>query len=478
MYDGKQVLRVESKFKQSDLYNIGIEMKDRKGTGNYDKTREQFNVEYVSIKERNLYQEVKKTLKNKNIEYLNRPNTNLLNGITFTSGNEFFQALGMKFIDTDRTYKTGDKKGQIVRVPFIKSNKDIPQAVSYYFDSCMDYLKEFVGEENIVLAQVHYDEDTPHLQAYFLPIVNEVKRKCFEKDVKGNVIKQEVINKNGDKTLVPKILRDGNGKIIYETVKGKFLNNDQFWKTKGGKNSYFKMQNDFNKFITNRGFKLDRGNIGANKEHQTKLEHQINEYKAELEELSKEKEYTTKQIESSKESLKTAVNSIDKEILNPKKNMVGYNTKDVIKIVEYSKDLEKLKVIQENEIKNKDRTIIKLTTENDSFKHNNELIKKNNIIIEQKSLIKEQKKEISRLNDLVNVLTNNIETLKLKFKKEFEKWKTLFTKVTKALDKVLDRKPKEYLEDYEDLADAINYGYYNERNKKRDNDKDDYEIGL
>ena len=58
MYDGKQVVRVETKFKQKDLYNIGIEMKDRKGTGNYDIERREFNVEYISMSERNLYQEV------------------------------------------------------------------------------------------------------------------------------------------------------------------------------------------------------------------------------------------------------------------------------------------------------------------------------------------------------------------------------------------------------------------------------------
>lgn len=49
MYDGKQVVRVETKFKQKDLYNIGIEMKDRKGTGNYDIERREFNVEYGSV---------------------------------------------------------------------------------------------------------------------------------------------------------------------------------------------------------------------------------------------------------------------------------------------------------------------------------------------------------------------------------------------------------------------------------------------
>ncbi len=44
------------------------------------------------------------------------------------------------------------------------------------------FLKELVGEENIVMVQVHFDEDTPHLQAYFLPIVNEIKRKILSKE--------------------------------------------------------------------------------------------------------------------------------------------------------------------------------------------------------------------------------------------------------------------------------------------------------
>lgn len=320
MYDGKQVVRVETKFKQKDLYNIGIEMKDRKGTGNYDIERREFNVEYISMSERNLYQEVKQTLKKRNIEYLNKASTNLLNGITFTSGTEFFEALGMKFIDSGRTYKTGNKKGQSVKVPYIKSKEDIPQTVSYFFDSCMEFLKDYVGEENIILAQIHYDEDTPHLQAYFLPVVNEVKRKCYVKDKNGNVIKEEVKNKNGNTTLVPKILRDEKGKIVYEKVKGNFLNNDQFWKQRGAQNSYAKLQNSFYKFITERGFNLDRGNIGANVEHKTKLEFQIEENKAELELLNQEKENTLKVIENSKNALIESNKAINKDILNPKKN--------------------------------------------------------------------------------------------------------------------------------------------------------------
>ena len=54
MYDGKQVVRVETHYKKADIYNIGVEMTDRKGTGNYDKKRTKFNIEYVSLTQNNL----------------------------------------------------------------------------------------------------------------------------------------------------------------------------------------------------------------------------------------------------------------------------------------------------------------------------------------------------------------------------------------------------------------------------------------
>ena len=494
MYDGKQVLRVETKYKSKDLYNIGLEMNKRKGTGNYDKDRTKFNVEYVSLTERNLYQQVKETLKNRNIEYLNKPNTNLLNGITFTSGAEFFESLGMKFAPSGRTYKTGIKKGQNVKVPVIKSKEDIPLSVTNYFNSCMEFLESYVGEENIILAQVHYDEDTPHLQAYFLPIVNQVDRKCFVKDKDGKVVKEEVIKKTGEVTIVPKLLRDSKGKIVYETVKGKFLNNDQFWKDKGGKNSYAKLQDLFNKFITERGFNLDRGNIGASVEHKTKLEFQIEENKAELEELKQEKENTLKVIKTSKNNLIKAQNEINKTVLNPKKNIVGYNSNDVLKIIEYSKNLEQINIYQKNELETKDNTINKLSLENESLKNNEELIKRNKVIEEQNNKIKaqneeikEQKAQITTLDNSVNYLTRKISKLKEKLENEVNKWKSLLFKVCSALDKVLFRKPKQKLEDYERLADAINndrYDYVKNEEKqeirpeKKNKSKDDFDLSL
>ena len=283
MYDGKQVLRFVNNYKTKDLYLIGNEMNKRIGTGNYDSERTKFNVHYKDINKSNLYQEVKSILEDRNIDYSHKTKINILNGVTFTSGPEFFMTLGLPFKEADRIYQSGDKNGQNILVPDIKSKDDIPYEVTKYFDCCMNFLEDLVGKENIVMAQVHYDEDTPHLQAYFLPIVNEVKRKCYKRDSEGNLIKE-----NG-KTI---LLRDKDNKIIYESVKGNFLNNDQFWKDLGGRNSFANIQDKFNKYITDCGYKLDRGNIGSNKVHQTKLEYKINELKSEMNNLYKDIENT------------------------------------------------------------------------------------------------------------------------------------------------------------------------------------------
>ena len=138
----------------------------------------------------------------------------------------------------------------------IKSKDDIPEEIIKYFDESYNFLKELVGEENIVMAKVHFDEDTPHLQAYFLPVVNEVKRKCYQRDKDENLIKEIKKDRNGKDKEVPILLRDKNGEMVCETVKGIFLNNDQFWKDLGGRNSFSKLQDRFNKYITSKGYSI------------------------------------------------------------------------------------------------------------------------------------------------------------------------------------------------------------------------------
>lgn len=418
MYDGKQVLRFVNNYKTKDLYLIGNEMNKRIGTGNYDSERTKFNVHYKNINKSNLYQEVKSILEDRNIEYSHKTKTNILNGVTFTSGPEFFMTLGLPFKETDRVYQSGDKKGQNILVPDIKSKDDIPSEVTKHFDCCMKFLENLVGKENIVMAQVHYDEDTPHLQAYFLPIVNEVKRKCYKGDSEGNLIKE-----NG-KTI---LLRDKENKIIYESIKGNFLNNDQFQKDLGGRNSFANIQDKFNKYITSCGFKLDRGNIGSNKVHQTKLEYKINELKSEVNNLYKDIENYNNALNKSKELLE---NNIKSNNLNIKKNIIGYNSKDVEKLIDYSINLEKLNNINESKLDSNKRIINSLSNENNLYKNNKELIN-------SKKYIKKQSIEIKNKDE------------------EIDYWKNAFEKVSDALDIKLNRKPMKYVSDYINLADSI-----------------------
>lgn len=418
MYDGKQVLRFVNNYKTKDLYLIGNEMNKRIGTGNYDSERTKFNVHYKDINKSNLYQEVNSILENRNIEYSHKTKTNILNGVTFTSGPEFFMTLGLPFKESNRIYQSGDKKGQNILVPDIKSKNDIPSEVTKYFDCCMKFLENLVGKENMVMAQVHYDEDTPHLQAYFLPIVNEVKRKCYERDSEGNLIKE-----NG-KTI---LLRDKDNKIIYESIKGNFLNNDQFWKDLGGRNSFANIQDKFNKYITSCGFKLDRGNIGSNKVHQTKLEYKINELKSEVNNLYKDIENYNNELNKSKEVLE---NNIKSNNLNIKKNIIGYNSKDVEKLIDYSTKLEKLNNINKSKLDSNERIISNLSNENNLYKNNKELIN-------SKKYIKKQSIEIKNKDE------------------EIDYWKNAFEKVSDALDIKLNRKPMKYVNDYINLADSI-----------------------
>ena len=418
MYDGKQVLRFVNNYKTKDLYLIGNEMNKRIGTGNYDSERTKFNVHYKDINKSNLYQEVKSILEDRNIGYSHKTKTNILNGVTFTSGPEFFMTLGLPFKETDRIYQLGDKKGQNILVPDIKSKYDIPYEVTKYFDCCMKFLEDIVGKENIVMAQVHYDEDTPHLQAYFLPVVNEVKRKCYKRDSEGNLIKED------GKTI---LLRDKDNKIIYESIKGNFLNNDQFWKDLGGRNSFANIQDKFNKYITDCGYKLDRGNIGSNKVHQTKLEYKINELKSEMNNLYKDIEKYNIEINKSKDVLES---NIKNNNLNIKKNIIGYSSKDVEKLIDYSNDLERLNNINKNKLDSNENIINRLAIENDFYKNNKELI-------DTKKYIYKQNIELKNKDD------------------EIVYWKNAFKKVSDALDIKLNRKPMRYVSDYISLADSI-----------------------
>lgn len=483
MYDGNQVLRFENKFKSSDLGGLGIELTQRKGTGNYDVERTQFNVQYVPLINKNLSSQVYKKLKDNNIYFDDSKNVNLLNGAIITSGQEFFQSMGMKFKESNRIYQVGKKKGQPILIPDIKSENDIPEKVKNFFDDSFQFLENLVGKENIVYAEIHYDEDTPHMHFYFLPIVDEVRRKVFETDQNGNLVKHEVIGKDGNKKLLPIQKKDENGKNMFVVEKGKFLNCDQFWKNKGGKTSYAKIQDDYNKYITEKGFNLYRGNIGANVLHRTKAQKEIDDLNEQINEMKKEIEKNKKLNDIELQTTKDLSNINSNEVLNPtKKKFGGYKENDVDELISYSKNINKENTKNINTIKKKDITIEDMQKQIDKLEIENEKLKDGRAIQEKDSKIKELKNTIDEKNKLIkekNTIIENLEKTIEKIQETFEKFKTNIYKFCDKLCKAIA-----HLQGYHELEeDEIDYDEFEYEADKinREHEKnieDDFEITM
>ena len=415
MYDGNQVLRFESKYKASDLGGLGVELVMRKGTGNYDKDRTIFNYSYIPLSKPTLQEQVYSKLKENKIYYNDGKNTNLLNGAIVTSGKEFFQSLGMKFKDSGRTHQVGKDKGKTILVPDIKSKEDIPEKVMGFFNESYNFLEQLVGKDNVVYAEIHFDEDTPHLHFYFMPIVNVVKRKVFETDKDGNLIYREGIDKKGNKKMYPVQKKDENGKNIFKTEEGKFLNCDQFWKTLGGKTSYAKIQDDYNKFITEKGYNLYRGNIGDNKHHKTKAEKEIEDLNEQISEMKIEFEKNKRLNEIELQTTKEMSEIDSNEILNPTKRKIGgYKDNDVNNLINYSKQIQKQNSNSKNVIRQKNVLIEELTQKIENIQTENSKLKDGRAIKERDTKIYEQQQTISKQKSIINEIQETFNNFKEK----------------------------------------------------------------
>ena len=205
-----------------------------------------------------------------------------------------------------------------------------------YFEESYKFICEYknLGKQNIISAVVHIDEDTPHMHLLFIPVVHTI-------DKQGNKI---------DKVCC----RD-------------------FWK---GKNSYRDLQNAYFKHISEKGFKLERGELVevTNREH-----HSVQEYKR------------ITNFENTKELL----NSIKLELPE---------TPDI-------KDFKKIMLNRDEKIKNeiikpKDDLIKKLYNENISL--HKELSRQTTIIDKAEKFEKEQK-YLLNYNTELKVKCRNLE---------------------------------------------------------------------
>lgn len=236
-----------------------------------------------------------------------------------------------------------------------------------YFTESYNFICNYknLGKQNIISAVVHMDEDTPHMHLLFIPVVHTT-------DKQGNKI---------DKVCC----RD-------------------FWR---GKNSYRDLQNAYFKHISEKGFKLERGELVevTNREH-----YSIQEYKK------------ITNYENTKELLKNIKLELPEtpDIKDFKKLMLNRDEK-----------------IENEVIKPKDDLINKLYNENISL--HKELSKQANTI---NIATEYEKKHTQILEDNVN----------LQFK-------------CKKLEKTLENKEKELKQQFEDETYKIDYQYQNIINK-------------
>ena len=486
MYDGNQVLRFESKYKANDLGGLGVELVMRKGTGNYDKDRTIFNYSYVPLSKPTLQEQVYSKLKENKIYYNDGKNTNLLNGAIVTSGKEFFQSLGMKFKDSGRTHQVGKDKGKPILVPDIKSKEDIPEKVMGFFNESYNFLEQLVGKDNVVYAEIHFDEDTPHLHFYFMPIVSVVKRKVFETDKNGNLIYREGIDKKGNKKMYPVQKKDENGKNIFKTEEGKFLNCDQFWKTLGGKTSYAKIQDDYNKFIIEKGYNLYRGNIGDNKHHKTKAEKEIEDLNEQISEMKIEFEKNKRLNEIELQTTKEMSEIDSNEILNPTKRKIGgYKDNDVNNLISYSKQIQKQNSNSKNVIRQKNVLIEELTqkieniqTENSKLKDGRAIKERDTKIYEQQQTISKQKSIIKEKNNIIEKLESKVNEIQETFNNFKEKMFNFCDKICRALGHKIgihfSKNSEINYDEMEYYANGVNRKY--ERPEK--DKSDDMEISM
>ncbi len=168
-------------------------------------------------------------------------------GIIVTSDKEFFQRLG---------YVAGE---------------DPPPEVMRFFNRAYNFILREIGyhgtDQNVISAVIHFDETTPHLQLYYLPIVDKGKKKVYAKGADGKVLR----NEKGS----PIQAKDKHGKAIYELnelEQPKVCSSD-FWEQRGGQLSFGNLQDAFYDEVSIR-YGLERGEVGSNKKHTTKYEWQ------------------------------------------------------------------------------------------------------------------------------------------------------------------------------------------------------------
>ena len=239
----------------------------------------------------------------------------------------------------DRIREEYNLKGQIKTVSniaceyIITSDKQFfetigEEATKRYFETAYQFVTEYknLGEQYIISAKVHIDEETPHMHLIFLPVVHT-------KDKKGNDIEK--------------------------------LACSEFWKAK---DSYRQLQDAFYKYMTSHNFELERG---VQKEETGRTHMDLKEYKEITNfDKTKEKLQTMKlELPNVPEIADININRLSKkrdekileEIIKPKDDLINESYQD--KLLIHQELLKQAKMIERAEKYQKERNEIMVDNE-------------------------------------------------------------------------------------------------------------------
>lgn len=251
-----QVLRIE-KYSKGDLGKIGAET-ERTARQNrnedIDSSRTPLNY-YFKKSEGGLNSQWKRTIQALNATFKETKKAVAFEGVIITSDRAFFENLG---------YIPGEP---------------LPCELQKFFADSYLFLLREIGyhgtDKNILSAAVHLDETTPHLQLYYLPVVDEGRRKVYAKGADGKVLR----NEKGS----PVQAKDEHGRSLYERtqLEQPKICSSEFWEQRGAQNSFANLQDEFQEQVA-RYYGLERGEMGSSKKHTTKYQWQKRQQEREL----------------------------------------------------------------------------------------------------------------------------------------------------------------------------------------------------
>ena len=251
-----QVLRIE-KFSKGDLGKIGAETeRTTKHHRNEDIDSERTPLNYYFKKsEGGLNAQWKQTMQDLNATFKETKKAVAFEGVIITSDKTFFE-----------------ERGYVPCEP-------LPLELQKFFADSYAFLKRQIGyhgtDQNILSAAVHLDETTPHLQLYYIPVVDEGRKKVYAKGADGKVLR----NAKGS----PVQAKDKSGKSLYERVllEQPKICSSEFWEQRGAQSSFGNLQDEFHEQVA-RYYGLERGEVGSNKKHTTKYQWKKQQQEKEL----------------------------------------------------------------------------------------------------------------------------------------------------------------------------------------------------